>query len=80
MTTIHKYITYKGHYFLKEYQTIKHHKNKIRYLREETVAKNFKSGDLTIVVHFENDARSIALDYFSEPSLIKKYLGDAFLI
>ncbi len=80
MNVVHKIISYKGHYFLREYETIKHHKNKIRYLREETVAKNFKNGDLTIIVHFEDDERTVTLDYFSERDDIKKYLGNAFLI
>lgn len=78
MTTYHKVISFKGSYFLKEYQTIKHHKNKIRYLREETVAKAFKKGDVEIVIHFE-DERTTTLDAFSDSALIDKYLGKAFI-
>ncbi len=79
MNVVHKHISYKGHYFVRQYETIKHHKNKIRYLREETVAKNFKDGTLTIVVHFENSDRSVTLDAFSARDDIKKYLGEKFL-
>ncbi len=79
MNTVHKIISYKGQYFLREYETIKHHKNKIRYLREETVAKGFKSGNTEIVVHFEDDDKTVTLDFFSDREEIKKYLGKAFL-
>ncbi len=79
MNIVHKHISYKGHYFVREYETIKHHKNKIRYLREETVAKSFKRGDLTVLVHFEDTERTISLDNFSERADIKKYLGEKFL-
>ena len=32
-----------GQYFTKEHQKIKHHKNKVRPITEDTVAKNFFS-------------------------------------
>ncbi len=79
MTEIHKMISYKGQYFSKEYQTIKHHKNKLRYLREETVAKQFKNGDVRLVVHFEGKEKTITLDQFSDESDILKYLGKKFI-
>ena len=55
MIQYHKMITFKGVCYVKEYESIKHHKNKIRYLREETVAESFKNGDVEIVVHFEEN-------------------------
>ncbi len=79
MTQIHKIIGYKGQYFSKEYETIKHHKNKIRYLREETVAKQFKKGDVEIIVHFEDKSETITIDEFSNESIIMKYLGKKFI-
>lgn len=79
MTTYHKIFSLKDSYFLKEYETIKHHKNKIRYLREETVAAAFKAGDVQIIVHFEESGRVIEIDDFSDREVIKKYLGPKFL-
>ncbi len=79
MNQIHKTIGYKGQYFSKEYVTIKHHKNKLRYLREETVAKQFKNGDTEIVVHFENKDETITLNQYSSSADILKYLGKKFI-
>lgn len=75
----HKMITYKGDYFMKEYETIKHHKNKTRYLRTETVAEAFKKGGVEIIIHFEDQDKTLTLDEFSSPEDIKKYLGQKFL-
>jgi len=79
MVQYHKIFTLKDSYFLKEYETIKHHKNKIRFLREETVAQAFKAGNVQIILHFEETGRIIELDDFSDVDLIKKYLGPKFL-
>lgn len=75
----HKMITFRGDYFMKEYETIKHHKNKVRYLREETVAEAFKKGGVEIVVHFEDSEKIVVIDDFSTPEDIKKFLGPRFL-
>jgi hypothetical protein len=80
MTQYHKMISLKGDYYLKEYETIKNHKNKIRYLREETVSEVFKKGEAEIVVHFEDSTKVITIDYFSDSELIKKYLGPKFVL
>ncbi len=74
----HKMITFKGDYFIKEYETIKHHKNKVRVIREETVAEAFKKGDVEIVIHFEDSEKVITIDEFSSPEDIKKFLGPRF--
>lgn len=79
MTQYHKMMTYRGDYFVKEYETIKHHKNKVRYLREETVAKDFKNGNVEIIIHFEDSEKRIVVDEFSDAETIKKYLGPRFL-
>lgn len=69
-----------GFYFLKEFEKKKHHKNKIRALREETVAKVFLEDQAEVLVTFEdNEGREIILDSFSSPEEIRKYLGAKFL-
>ncbi len=75
----HKILSYKGHYYLKEYETIKHHKNRVRYLREETVANAFKKGNAEIIVHFEDSEKTVEVTCFSDEDTIRKYLGKAFL-
>ena len=76
----HKMITFKGDYFMKEYETIKHHKNKVRIIQEATVAEAFKKGSVEIVIHFEDSEKIISLDEFSSPEDVKKYLGANFLV
>lgn len=74
-----KIMTLKGSYYTKEYETIKHHKNKIREIREEVVIKSFLKGDTEILVHFEETGKELLINDFSDPELIKKYLGPQFL-
>ncbi|BEP28107.1 hypothetical protein [Helicovermis profundi] len=74
-----KIIGVKGFYFIKEFYKIKHHKNKIRELSEDTVAKFFKKGDCEIEVYFEETDKTILIDDFSSKEDIKKYLGKKFL-
>lgn len=76
-----KVISPTGFYFLKEFEKKKHHKNKIRELREETVAKVFLEGDAEILVILDDDeSREIILNAFSSEKDIKKYLGSKFLV
>jgi len=75
-----KYIGLYGEMFTKEFVKIKHHKNKIREVREDTVAKQFVVGKAQVLVVFEENDKEILLDDFSDPAEIKKYLGKKFLI
>lgn len=70
---------YTGIIYTKEYDKIKHHKNKIRDINEETVIKHFKSGNATIRVFNEENMKEFIVDPFSSEEDIKKYLGKKFL-
>ncbi|MGX8796022.1 hypothetical protein ACR6HW_08050 [Fusibacter sp. JL298sf-3] len=74
-----KIIGLTGSLYVKEYPKIKHHKNKIRELHEDTVAKAFKAGNTEIIVYFEETDTEIIIDDFSDEAIIKKYLGRKFL-
>ncbi|WXR61333.1 hypothetical protein WG909_13675 [Peptostreptococcaceae bacterium AGR-M142] len=74
-----KVISLMGHYFIKEFKKDKKHKNKIREIREETVAKAFKEGNTKIYVCFEEKDKVIELDEFSDKKLIITYLGKKFI-
>ncbi|MDH8678892.1 hypothetical protein QE109_12070 [Fusibacter bizertensis] len=74
-----KIIGLTGTVYVKEFEKIKHHKNKLRALREDTVAKVFKEGNAEIVVYFEETDNEILVDAFSDQETIKKYLGKTFL-
>lgn len=74
-----KIIGLTGSMYVKEFEKIKHHKNKIREINEETVIKQFKEGNTEICVYFEETDTEFFIDDFSEPELIKKYLGKKFL-
>ncbi len=75
----HKYNSFKGSYFTRTQIKIKHHQDKVRYIREETVIKQFKEGSAKIVVHFDGSDRIIEIDYFSSEEDKKKYLGEKFI-
>lgn len=79
MNTYTKIIGLTGSHFVKEFVKIRHHENKLREISEETVAKKFKEGNTKVIIHFEEDGRQIELDDFSDPELIRKYLGKMFL-
>lgn len=79
MIQYHKMITLRGDVFVKEYESIKHHKNKTRYLREETVAESFKKGDVEIIIHFEENDKIITINDFSSEDLVRTFLGPKFL-
>ncbi|OPL09042.1 MAG: hypothetical protein AVO33_00860 [delta proteobacterium ML8_F1] len=79
MKYYYKVIGLTGHYYAHEFKKIKSHKNKIRELREETVIRNFQEGVAGVKVIFEETDQSYTLDSFSDPDLIRKYLGKDFL-
>ncbi len=74
-----KIIGLTGELYTKEFQKIKHHKNKVRDISEDTVAKVFKNGDAEIKVYFEETDIEIIIDAFSDVETIKKYLGKKFI-
>ena len=74
-----KVIGLTGSHYTVEFEKIKHHDNKIREVREETVAKAFKAGKAEVMVVFEEKQKQMLLDNFSDNDLIKKYLGKKFL-
>ncbi|MBM7562164.1 hypothetical protein [Fusibacter tunisiensis] len=74
-----KIIGLTGSIYVKEYEKIKHHKNKIRELNEDTVAKTFKAGNTEIMVYFEETDTEIFVDDFSDQETILKYLGKKFV-
>lgn len=74
-----KMIGLTGSHFTNEFEKIKHHSNKVREVREETVAKAFKAGKAEVLVIFEETNKELLLDNFSDTETIKKYLGKKFL-
>ncbi len=79
MNQYNKYIDLKGSYFTRVHKKKSKHGDKLRYLREETVAKEFLKGSATVIVHIEELDSDIELDNFSDPELIRTYLGDKFI-
>lgn len=79
MNRYNKIIDVTGQYYTKEYIKIKHHKNKTRVIKEETVMKTFLEGDAEVLVIFPDTGKEILIDYFSDPELIEQYLGRHFL-
>jgi hypothetical protein len=74
-----KVIGLTGSFFAKEFVKKKHHKNKIREIKEETVAKLFSQGEAEILIYFQENNREILITPDSDPEEIKKYLGNGFL-
>lgn len=74
-----KVIRLTGYYFTKELEKKKHHKNKIREIKEDTVAKFFLEGDTEILVYFQETDHEILITPHSDPKEIKKYLGSKFI-
>lgn len=74
-----KIIGLTGTIYVKEFEKIKHHKNKTRDINEDTVAKVFKAGDTEITVYFEETDTEIIIDDFTDAETVKKYLGRKFL-
>ena len=74
-----KIIGITGTIYVKEFEKLKHHKNKVRDINEETVAKNFKNGDAEVKVYFEETDTELFIDAFSDTETVKKYLGKKFV-
>lgn len=74
-----KVIRMTGYYFTKEFEKKKHHKNKVREIKEDTVAKFFLEGDTEVLVYFWERDREIFITPESNPEDIKRYLGEKFL-
>lgn len=77
-----KIIRMSGSFFAREFQKKEKVRKNIKYreVDEKTVAQQFKDGDTTVEIYFEDsDREQIVLDAFSDRELIKKYLGDKFL-
>jgi hypothetical protein len=68
-----------GQYFTKEHQKIKNHKNKVRPIQEDTVAKNFLANDAVITIIFEETGKTLVIDDFTDEEIVKSYLGNKFL-
>ena len=79
MTRYTKVISLFGSYYTKTIEKIKHHKNKTREVKESTVQKAFLEGKAEVYVYFEETAKEMLLDNFSNPEDIRKYLGKGFL-
>lgn len=75
-----KKIGFTGTIYIKEYSKIKHHKNKIRELNEETVIEQFKKGEAIITVLNEESGKETVVDIYSGEEEIRKYLGPKFLL
>lgn len=74
-----KTIGISGAHYTNEFEKIKHHNNKIREVREDTVIKMFKQGKAEVLVIFEENGKEYLLDNFSDDDMIRKYLGKKFL-
>lgn len=77
-----KVIRMSGSFFAREFQKKEKVRKNIKYreVDEKTVAQQFKDGDTTVEIFFEDlDREPIILDAFSDRELIRKYLGEKFL-
>lgn len=74
-----KKMGFTGVIYIKEYEKIKHHKNKMRDINESTVIKHFKAGEAVITVFNEENGNEVVIDAFSDDEMIRKYLGKQFL-
>jgi hypothetical protein len=77
-----KIIRMSGSFFAREFQKKEKAKKNLKYreVDEKTVLQQFKEGDATVEIYFEDlDRASMMLDAFSDRELIKKYLGEKFL-
>ncbi|MCG8538817.1 MAG: hypothetical protein MJA82_02610 [Clostridia bacterium] len=73
-----KVIELMGSYYTKEYRKKKHHKNKLREIKEDTVRKFFIQGKAEVLVIMEERGEEILLDSNSNSADIRKYLGKSF--
>ncbi|OGO76620.1 MAG: hypothetical protein A2Y23_05490 [Clostridiales bacterium GWB2_37_7] len=77
-----KVIRASGSLFVREFQKKEKVRKNIKYreVDEKTVAQQFKDGDATVEIFFEDSERDpIVLDFFGDREQIKRYLGDKFL-
>ncbi len=77
-----KIIRISGSFFAREFVKKEKVRKNIKYreVDEKTVAQQFKDGDATVEVIFEDsDREPIKLSNESEEQLIKKYLGEKFI-
>lgn len=77
-----KIIRISGSIFVREFQKKEKVKKNLKYreVDEKTVIHQFKDGDTTVEIYFEDsDRESITLDAFGDRELIKMYLGEKFL-
>ncbi|WP_053956498.1 hypothetical protein [Inediibacterium massiliense] len=74
-----KVIGLTGTYYTKEFVKKKHHKNKVREVKPETVAKVFLEGNAEVLVYFLETDKEILITPLSSPEDIKKYLGKEFI-
>ncbi len=77
-----KIIRISGSIFAREFKKKEKVRKNIKYreVDEKTVIQQFKDGDTTVEIYFEDsDRESITLDAFGDRELIKMYLGDKFL-
>ncbi|MGB7605081.1 MAG: hypothetical protein WBL93_06360 [Lutisporaceae bacterium] len=77
-----KIIRISGSIFVREFQKKEKVKKNLKYreVDEKTVIQQFKDGDTTVEIYFEDsDRESITLDAFGDRELIKMYLGEKYL-
>ena len=77
-----KIIRISGSFFAREFQKKEKVRKNIKYreVDEKTVAQQFRNGEATVEIYFEDSEReSFTLDSFSDAEQIKRYLGEKFL-
>jgi hypothetical protein len=79
MTEYTKFIGLLDRYYTREFEKVKHHKNKIRVINESTVLKSFLNGDAVVRVVIEETDKEITIYPDSPEEDIRKYLGKKFL-
>lgn len=76
----YRIITYTGSYFTREFIKKKHHRDKVREINRDTVKKHFLGREnAEVTVYFEESGKEFVLSQFSDPELIRKYLGEDFI-
>lgn len=79
MTEYTKFIGLMSRMYTREFDKIKHHRNKVREINESTVAKAFLEGKAMVRVIIEDKDEEYLITPDSPPEEIKKYLGKAFI-
>lgn len=74
-------ISISGSYFAREFEGKKKGVSQYRVVDAKTIIKSFVEGEAMVTVKFDGERKDeIKLDYESDPELIKKYLGEKFLL